>query len=72
MRLFDDFTPREVWLEYTSRKQAIAASALCGADYERALEDLATMLGCGLPHAELTVPQQHAQRAAIDKWRGEL
>lgn len=68
--LFDDFTPRAVWLEYGARKRQLADSVVREEDYERLVEKLADELGCGVPPSRLTPEQRAAQASAGRKWGG--
>lgn len=70
----DDFTPREVWQEYEARKGAIdgVLSVRIGELYrqrDRDVEDVADLLGCGVPEHLLTPAQRIEQRRAIRRWR---
>jgi hypothetical protein len=68
--LFDDFTPRAVWLEYGARKRAIADAVVRPHEYDQLVEALSAELGCGVAPEELSAAQQRAQEAATRKWGG--
>ena len=68
--LFDDFTPRAVWLEYAARKRAIADAVVRPEVYDRLVEALSAELGCGVAPDELSRDQRSAQEAAARKWGG--
>lgn len=66
--LFDDFTPREVWLEYEARKRAIACATVRSDDHNRLVSALVDELGLGINPDSLTAAQRAAQERAIEAW----
>ena len=69
--LFDDFTPRAVWLEYGARKRLLVEGVLHPCDYERLLLALVDELGLGVERHQLSDAQRSAQMRAEEKWGGQ-
>lgn len=68
--VFDDVTPRSVWLEYGARKRLLVEGVVQPGDYERLLLALVDELGLGVERGELSEAQRAAQMRAEEKWGG--